>query len=225
MRVTGTREDGSVLSGTDVAIPAGGVVYVSNDGSCPEYTTADSAAAPNTCGTFNLEGDYAANVTFAAENDILITSDLKRTVTSSPFLLGLIANNYVRVGHPVTGCSPAGACNWLGRCTDVNPTSNTDVRTIQAAILSLTRSFIVDNWFCGGDLGTLTVFGAIAQMYRGPVGRENVQPATGAHWFTGYTRKVYGYDDKLKYRSPPHYLDPVQAQWRVQTFSEQAPAR
>ena len=41
---------------------------------------------------------------------------------------------------------------------------------IDAAILSLQHSFIVDNYNCGARLGTLTVNGAIAQKYRGPVG-------------------------------------------------------
>ena len=81
---------------------------------------------------------------------------------------------------------------------------------------------MVDNWFCGASLGTLRVYGAIAQMFRGPVFRVNTGAAAS---ITGYPVKDYSYDTKLKYRSPPYFLDPVQAQWRVQTFSEQAPAR
>jgi hypothetical protein len=59
-------------------------------------------------------------------------------------------------------------------------------------------------------------------MFRGPVSRDGV--TVGGPGSSGYL-KDYSYDSKLKYRSPPHFLDPVQAQWRVQTFSEQAPAR
>ena len=221
MRVTGTREDGTVLNGADVAIPVDGVVYVSNNGSCPEYNAVDSAAAPDTCGNLELQGDYAVNVTFTAENDIVLKEDVTRTSSGSPFLLGLIAENYVRVDHPVINCDPASpvTCNFRTSC-DNAPGTPTDVR-VEAAILSLARSFIVDNWFCGAALGTLHVYGAIAQMFRGPVSRDN----TGAHaGFAGYV-KDYRYDTKLKYRSPPHFLDPVQAQWRIQTFSEQTPAR
>ena len=43
---------------------------------------------------------------------------------------------------------------------------------IDAAILALDHSFIVDNWDCG-LLGALTVKGAIAQKFRGPVGTYN----------------------------------------------------
>jgi type II secretory pathway pseudopilin PulG len=218
MTVTGTREDGTVLTSSAVSIPADGVVYVANDGSCPEYTPLDSARLTPSCGNLELDGNYAANVTFTAENDILVKGSITRTASGSPFLLGLIATNYVRIHHPVTGCSPASTCNFLTGCTNAAGTP-TNV-SIDAAILSLTKSLVVDNWFCGSPLGTLRLYGAIAQLFRGPVNRVNT--TTGASF--GY-EKDYTYDTKLKYRSPPYFLDPVQAQWRVQTFSEQAPAR
>ena len=227
-RFTGTTR--IVLSGTtmtvngvDMAIPADGVVYVSNDpsGSCPEYLVVDSAAPAAACGNLELEGNYAVNVTFAAENDILIKDDLGRTSSGSPHLLGLIATNYIRVHHPVTGCDPASpvTCNYITGCTNA-ASSPTDV-SIEGALLSLTKSIMVDNWFCGAELGTLRVHGAMAQKFRGPVSRDNTGPIAG---FSGY-HKDYSYDSQLKYRSPPHFLDPVEVQWRVQTFSEQVPAR
>ncbi len=229
MTVTGMRENGTVLTGATMAIPADGLVYVATDGSCPEYNAVDSAGGPATCGNLELQGDYATNVTFTAENDIVVKDDVKRTTSGSPFLLGLIATNYVRVDHPVTGCeltSPV-TCSWRDHadhvtpgCRNAGPAPN-DIG-IDGAILSLTRSFMVDNWFCGGSLGTLRVHGAIAQMYRGPISRENSD--TVAPGVSGYI-KDYTYDTNLKYRSPPKFLDPVQAQWRVQTFSEQVPAR
>lgn len=216
MQVT-TRQ--APASPVEVAIPADGVVYVANDGACPEYTPIDSGAAPDTCGNLELQGDYAANVTFTAENDIVIRNSVARTSSGSQFLLGLIAANFVRVHHPVGGCVPASACNLVTNCTNAAGTP-TNV-SITAAILSLTRSFIVDNWYCGASLGTLTVNGAIAQKYRGPTGR--LDSATGRSGY--YDGKDYRYDSKFRYRSPPHFPDPVQAQWRVQTFSEQTPAR
>jgi hypothetical protein len=220
MRVTGKREDGTVLDGADVPIPADGVVYVSTAGSCPEYESVDSGAEPDTCGNLELQGDYATSVTFTAENDIVVKQDVTRTVSGSPYLLGLIATNYVRVDHPVMNCDPASpvTCNFKTGC-DNAPATPRDV-DIEAAILSLTRSFIVDNWFCGASLGTLKIYGAIAQMYRGLVTRSN-GPELGN---SGYV-KDYVYDTKLKYRSPPHYVDPVEAQWGFQTLSELAPAR
>ncbi len=56
--------------------------------------------------------------------------------------------------------------------------------------------------------------GAIAQQHRGVVGTGN-----GA---TGYL-KDYNYNEALKFRSPPHFLDPLQASWRVLRQGEQSP--
>jgi hypothetical protein len=88
---------------------------------------------------------------------------------------------------------------------------------IDAAILALSHSFIVDNYACGAKLGTLTVEGAIAQRYRGPVG------TSGGSGGTGYI-KSYGYDDRLRYRSPPYFLNPVAASWKIVRTNEQVPA-
>jgi hypothetical protein len=95
------------------------------------------------------------------------------------------------------------------------------VRNIQidAAILSLRHSFIVDNYQCGSSLGSLTVRGAIVQKYRGPVGTGN-----GVTVVTGFA-KNYWYDDRFRYRSPPYFLTPVAASWDVVRSHEQTPAR
>jgi hypothetical protein len=57
-----------------------------------------------------------------------------------------------------------------------------------------------------------------AQKFRGPVGTVN-----GTSIATGY-RKDYEYNDRLRYREPPYFLDPVQASWRVARQNEQVPA-
>jgi hypothetical protein len=75
----------------------------------------------------------------------------------------------------------------------------------------------VDNWNCGAHLGTLTVNGAIAQKFRGPVG---IVGSTSP----GYL-KNYQYDDRFRYRSPPYFVEPVAAAWRVLRTNEQVPAR
>jgi hypothetical protein len=41
---------------------------------------------------------------------------------------------------------------------------------------------------------------------------------------SGYT-KSYNYDDRLRYREPPSFLDPVQVSWRVVRQTEQVPPR
>jgi hypothetical protein len=63
------------------------------------------------------------------------------------------------------------------------------------------------------------VTGAIAQSFRGTVGTHS-----GSFVTSGYL-KNYVYDDRLKYISPPYFLDPIQAAWRVSRQTEQLPAR
>ncbi len=82
---------------------------------------------------------------------------------------------------------------------------------IDAAILSIQHSFIVDHYSCGNPLGNLTVNGAIAQRFRGAVG--TFSQSTGP--VSGYSKR-YTYDDRLRYISPPHFLDPVESAWHVQ---------
>jgi Tfp pilus assembly protein PilX len=226
-KMTVRTADGTVSS--NVALPANGVIYVKGgvpaDGalfnqacvtqypvSVPDY--ADKAA----CGNVYVSGTYSKSLTIAADNDVIIapttggtlntttvTGESLRKVDGSDAVLGLIANRFVRVAHEVDGSCDNVASNWKGANVQVD-----------AAILALQHSWIVDNYGCGEPSGKLTVFGAIAQYYRGPVG-------TGGH-ATGFL-KDYKYDDRLKYRSPPYFLSPVAAQWAPVRLNEQIPAR
>lgn len=231
MIVTGKRENGTQLTNQTVPLPADGVIFVSNSkpglppGSpgyqCPRYSVTNpyQPVADDACGNLEVSGNYSVNLTLTAENDIIVTEDLVRPAGDPPnpdVLLGLISNNFIRVYHPILGCDVTRGCDYTtSSCpNDVGPG---DIQ-IDAAILSLNQSFLADNWFCGAALGNLTVRGAIVQKFRGPVGKTSPAPARG------YV-KNYTYDRRLRYRSPPKFLDPVQAAWRVQTYSEQVPAR
>lgn len=174
--------------------PANGVIYVQNSStapctvaynySSPDYTTDATTAG---CGIAYVQGQYSSGVTVGAANDIVVTGNL--TYSSSAALLGLVANGFVRVQHTCTSGIPN--------------------LTIQAAILSVAHSFLVDNYQCGSTYGTLNVLGSVAQLFRGSVGTSS-----GGTLITGYA-KNYVYDNRLMYQEPPNFLDPVKAQWRV----------
>jgi hypothetical protein len=203
---------------TSLAYPTNGVIYVKNDpgGSCPSYQPLNPDAGTNYCGNVRLTGSYGADLTIATENDIIIDGNVTR---SGDALLGLIANQFVRVANPSTPADhdpPPASTATSDWCDNLAATAD---RTIEAAILSLKHSFTVDNYYCGHPIGTLTVKGVIAQRFRGPVGTGG---ASGAS--TGYV-KNYQYDDRLAYRSPPNFLDPVESAWRVSRYTEQSPAR
>jgi hypothetical protein len=192
---------------TGVPLPANGVIYVKN-GACSGTKTPllQRYDDPAGCAVVYVSGTYSKSLTIGSANDIVITGNIRRD-PSADVVLGLIANNNVRVAHPVT------RSNWNDTDSCTNATGTMQDVTIDAAILALTHSFVVDNFRCGARLGKLNVTGAIAQKFRGAVGYGS----------SGYT-KNYVYDDRLKYRSPPFFLDPVEASWKVNRSNEQVPA-
>ncbi len=195
----------TVNGGASQPFPANGVIYVSN-GACSAAYNPFTVTYPatSTCGNVYVRGNYSGRLTIAAENDIIVDGNLTR---SGNGMLGLIANNFVRVYHPFSTQTSRSNCgngsNGAGSVTNLR---------IDAAILSIQHSFIVDHYSCGSPLGTLTVNGAIAQRFRGAVGTFNAQNGQAV---SGYSKR-YAYDDRLRYISPPHFLDPVESAWHVQ---------
>jgi len=203
--------------GTTMPYPSNGVIYVSTTVECPSlYTPFAVEYATNAegdCGTVNVEGTFSKPLTIAAQNDVLITGDLKKA--SEQGMLGLIANNFIRIKHPVqiTTTTTTHKENGVNvtvtekTCTSSsrNLTGTIQEPTIEAALLALEHSFIVDNYTCGSKLKDLNVTGAIAQYYRGAVGTTNT---------TGYL-KNYQYDQRFERTEPPHFLEPIKSDWVI----------
>ena len=118
-------------------------------------------------------------------------------------ILGLVGNNAVWVFNPLDSSKKP----LLGKN-----------RTINAAILSVAHTFQVQNYSQGGKRGDLTVLGAIAQKYRGPVGTTS-----GGSINNGYV-KAYTYDERFKFKAPPKFLNPVTTTYGVTTWVESAAA-
>ncbi|HYV15429.1 MAG TPA: pilus assembly PilX N-terminal domain-containing protein [Conexibacter sp.] len=192
-----------------LTLPSNGVVYVDYDNTAGCSQTAYQPLNPYGddagCADAYVKGTYSQDLTIGSAKDIVVNGNIAR---SGDRMLGLIANNFVRVYHPVNrdATDPTS-------CTNSNSTP-TNI-SIDAAILALNHSFTVDNYYCGNPLGTLTVNGTIAQKFRGPVGR-----GSGSNIANGYL-KDYEYDDRLRLREPPYFIDPVQAAWRIQRYAEQ----
>jgi hypothetical protein len=192
--------------------PSNGVVYVANSSCSATYSPTNVTYGNDAgCGDATVSGTYSSSLTIGADNDIMINGSITQTGLSTPAaapsgsaLLGLIANDFVRVTHP---CSTSSGNTTTGV---YSPLTNP---VIDAAILALNHSFIVDNFQCGSPLGTLTVWGAIAQNFRGPVGTES-----GGSVYSGYV-KSYNYDPRLQTLSPPSFLNPV-TDWSVDRVTE-----
>jgi Tfp pilus assembly protein PilX len=95
----------------NVAFPANGVIYVESESStsCPTYTPygpTPSYTADSGCGNAYIHGEYTSSLTIAAQNDVVINGSVTTPHESSGAptsnaMLGLVANNFVRVYHPV----------------------------------------------------------------------------------------------------------------------------
>src|SRR5664280_2116215 len=136
-----------------------------------------------------VQGTATGQVTIATANDVVVTGDLKTTTNdfTGTDVIGLVANNYVWVYHPIDKHDD-----------NIVPPTTGYVHEIDAAILSVAHSFLVQNWdqgdalsAMGDDSSKLTIKGAIAQKYRGTVGTGTADSIA-----TGYL-KNYIYDPRL----------------------------
>jgi len=137
---------------------------------------------------------------------------LSARTTASVDVLGLVALNYVEINHPLNGANnaptcPAGIGNGNPSCDLSNP-------IVDAVVLALNHSFIVNSYNSGSPLGSLTVNGTLDQDWRGPVGTLN----GGGTIVTGYS-KNYVYDSRMLYLAPPYYLNPGTSQWAIASFT------
>jgi Tfp pilus assembly protein PilX len=122
------RDDGkydvvnTYVSRTGVDYPESGVIYVKNDtgaGSCESNTDAEytNATLPggmqSGCALTEVSGTYNDSLTIGSQADIVATGSIQRKAGTSA-LLGLVANNYVRIRHYSTG---AGDYNYYKKCS------------------------------------------------------------------------------------------------------------
>jgi hypothetical protein len=222
-------------SGGSVALPTNGVVFVENclsgNSTCSSGTAynplsgdGETGATGPSYGDAIVNGSVTGPLTIGAQNNVVIDGNLCYTTgstcsadsgqsggppSSSTDMLGLIAYNYVEVNHPLSGSNNAATCGG----SHVAPSCDLSNPDINAAILALNHSFLVNNWASGSPLGSLTVNGSISEDWRGAVGTYS-----GSTVASGYL-KAYSYDSRLKYFAPPYYLSPGTASWGIATYS------
>jgi hypothetical protein len=222
-----------------VAYPANGVIAVENGtaGCTVEYEPFFPNYETDTeCGDVYVSGKYTKSLTIIAQNDVIINGNITTTggegglEPTGASVLGLIADKYVRLYHPVGGgcesgvgggCqtteSPAGSAEYT--CNQENATATTDTATkelggalsnpvIDAAILSTENSWGVDNFACGKSLGTIKIWGSIAEDWRGRV----TCCASGGDYL-----KSYKWDTRLENDQPPDFLAPgIKSSWKIE---------
>jgi len=206
--------------GPDAQVTAGGC------GACYYGETSN----PDAEGDAFVNGNLSGQLTIGTQNNVIIdgnltAADCKWTGTASqsycPYntgtndALGLIAQNYVEVNQPVDQYgSVLPSCNGSPGplCNAADSSGNL---TIDATVLALTESFVVNNYqstySSGAADNRLIVYGSIQQYARGPVG--TFSRFTGAS-VTGYV-KHYTWNPLLNFVSPPSYLVPSMPSWQL----------
>jgi hypothetical protein len=189
---------------TNITVSGSGVTTTrinGNTNTCPVGTSFPLSSLKSGLifvnGQITVSGTMSGALDLVSSSTIVIPANLTypsanintTTDTDTKDALGLIANNSVEVA-------------------EVNN------MTIDAAILAVNDSFYVQNWSSNGTYGTLTVFGSIAQNFRGPVGT-----VSGVNVVTGYA-KNYQYDNSLQTVWPPYFLPPQGAVWNPSAYSE-----
>ena len=146
----------------------------------------------------------AGRLTVSANNNLYVTNHLDYAAgTSGGAFLGLIAEQFLYVWHPVSGSTNLAL---PGQSTAFN-----DAR-ISAALLSVNHAITVQNNGLGSGLGTLHITGALTQKYRGIVRRGS----------SGYAKR-YVYDERLAYDAPPRFLNPMISSFSAVRTQEQRP--
>mgnify|MGYP001766030896 CR=1 FL=1 len=125
-------------------------------------------------GNLTLSGTLSGRLTVGSSRDIIITNNIlyandpRLPGSTSTDTLGIIAESDVIIDEDAP-----------------------DDLEIDASIMALNTSFMLEEWWTNGARGTLSVFGGIIQKQRGPVGTFS-----GTTKVSGYS-KHYNYDVRL----------------------------
>lgn len=157
----------------------------------------------------------ANGAVFVTGGDVYISGTLKGQLSVGTNKNVVVTNNIAYNTDPQLNPSSTDMLGLIAeRDVIVSQNAPYDL-TIQASMMALGNSFIVENWWTGSPKGTLTVYGGIIQDYRGPVGTFN--PSTNEK-ISGYS-KNYLYDSRLRNNPPPFYPttgDYISLSWREQ---------
>lgn len=163
-----------------------------------EKTTGVTPSYACNLGTAYIKGTVRGDITVGSTQDVIITGNLRYATdpkinAESTDIVGLVPGHSVWVYKPVNGSN----VNML-------PAAQAVTR-IDAAILTISDSFIVQHYNAGARIGNLTVYGSLAQNFRGTVGTNSP---------TGYL-KDYQYDQRFAAGviQPTYFLQPTGAKW------------
>jgi Tfp pilus assembly protein PilX len=181
----------------------------------------ESQTKQSSYGNLYIEGRLDGQLTVAAERDVIITGDL---VTEDPAedLLGVIGGAGIEIYNPVlvtytmqgavgdlqTNMGSIAATPVAGWPTNYD--GDPDTLTIHAALHAQEGSFRLQNYKYGGVLGTLYLYGSLAQNFRGVVAWKDIQ----GYLASGY-QKWYQYNEHLNDGQPLLFAPVVNGNWII----------
>ena len=120
------------------------------------------------------------------------------------------------LSEPGTVLPTCNGTTWVAPLCDPStstgdPTGTSQGLTVDATVLALNQSFVVNNYGNSPGEGGLYVYGSIQQDARGPVG------LVGGN--NGYA-KNYTWDPRLPLYGPPYYLTPGTPSWSLDSSAE-----
>jgi hypothetical protein len=192
------------------------IIYVQSGSGCSPnhlpstYSVNSSGQYYGPCGDVYVHGYYNKPLTIVADDDIIVVANTSTGIcytpttacTSNPGLTTTVDGSGNPTGNATLGLV-AGAFVRVMHAASTTP----QAVTIDAAVLTLQHSFMVDNYGSGSASPQpyLSVHGALAQRYRGAVG------LVGS---AGYL-KDYHYDDRLHVILPPYLFSLSTAGWDI----------
>lgn len=186
------------LSGNSaVVLNSNGTMNVTNWG----YYSAHCGTSCKSCCTLVNQPLPANGALFVDSGDLTISGSLSGRLTAGSSGDIVIPGNLVYANDPRIN---PGSTDILGLISerDVMISANAAYNLeINASIMALSTSFMLENWWTGSPKGTLTVYGGIIQDQRGPVGTFN---GFSGQKLTGYS-KNYTYDSRMLNSPPPFY--------------------
>ena len=175
-------------------------------------TSPPTGVATATCSS---PGTLKGQLTIASENNVNAVGNVTYNGgLAGTDLLGLVANNYVQIYHPVSCTTRRDRLDLQHHDTGGWRCRLRNAR-IDGAILSLAHSFRVQNWSAGAPLGTLTD----QRRDRAALPRRG-RDELGWHRRVGVREGATPTTTGCKYLSPPKFLDPVAAAWGANTWAE-----
>jgi len=142
-------------------------------------------------GKVYISGTLDGQMTIATSDDMVVVNDIVyRDATD---------------GIPNVGCDDMLGLIAAGDVIIDDNSANRNNVIIDASIMAIGGSFMVENYNRGSPRGTLRVSGGIIQRYRGAVGTGSIGHDGRVYIRTGF-RKDYIYDERFRDSAPPYFL-------------------